>query len=138
MILSYYVIDLVSPLTALRAFTFLTVDGRRIYSFNRGAQSFKWHVGVVGGNCSCATKALCERTCKKFSYSLSYFNSSLSCVTSVFGQFVGKCSVHYILTLHAYRAYSFRYITLGFETIFLAFSRFGLRVPRDGAEVQGM
>jgi len=59
-------------------------------------------------------------------------------VTSVFGQVVVKCSVHYILTLRAYRAHSFHYITLGFETIFLAFSRFGVTVPRDGAEVQGM
>jgi hypothetical protein len=34
-----------------------------------------------------------------------------------------------------YSAYSLRYITLGLETIFLAFSRFGVTVPGDGAEV---
>ena len=110
-------------------FTFLTVGGRRIYNFNRGTQSFQLQVGVIGGNCNCFTKVLCERTCKKFSSSLMYFISSLSCVTSVFGQVVGKCSVHHTSTLHAYRAYSFHYITLGFETIFLAFSRFGVTVP---------
>jgi len=46
-ILSYYVIDLVSPLTALRAFTFLTVDGRRIYNYNHGRQNLVWQVQEV-------------------------------------------------------------------------------------------
>jgi hypothetical protein len=63
---------------------------------------------------------------------------SVSCVTSVFGPVVGKCLIHHISTLHAYRAYSFYYITLGYETIFLAFSRFGVTVPRNGAEAQSM
>jgi hypothetical protein len=37
-----------------------------------------------------------------------------------------------------YGAYSFQYITLGLETVFLAFSTFGLNVPGGGAEVQSM
>jgi len=82
---------------------------------------------------------LYERTCKKFSSSLLYFNSSLRCVTSVFGQVVGKCSVHYILTLRANRACSFYYITLSFETTFLVFSRFGVTVPsRSPRHVRGL
>jgi hypothetical protein len=46
-ILSYYAIDLVSSPTALLAYTFLTVDGRRIYDYNHGTQSSVWQVQEV-------------------------------------------------------------------------------------------
>ena len=69
---------------------------------------------------------------KKFSYTLFYFSSYVNCVTLVFGPVVGKRLMHHISKLHTYRAYS-----LGFEAIFLAFSRFGVTVP-DSAEAQSM
>jgi hypothetical protein len=49
---------------------------------------------------------------------------------------VGRCLIHYISKRHTYRAYSFLYVTVVFENIYLVFSRFGVTVPRDGAEPQ--
>ena len=60
-----------------------------------------------------------------------YFISALLLV-------VGKCLIHHMSKLHMYSAYSLHYITLGLVTIFLAFSRFGITVSGDGAEVQSM
>jgi hypothetical protein len=57
-------------------------------------------------------------------------------VTSDFGQALSMSLTHHISELHTYRAYSFLYITLGWKTIFLAFSRSGVSVLGDGAEVQ--
>ena len=74
------------------------------------------------------TKALFERSCKKFGCTLFYFSSSVRYVTSVFKPVVSKCLIHHISKLHTYRPYSFHYITLGLETIFSAFSRFGVTV----------
>jgi len=90
------------------------VDVRYIYNYNRGTQSFVWQVqevlqAVIN---SWVTKALFERSCKKFGCTLFYFGSSVRYVTSVFKPVAGKCLIHYVskLRLCTYRAYSIHYI----------------------------
>ena len=85
-----------------------------------------------------ATKAVYERTCKKRSYA----SFILAVLLVVWLQVLCQLwlSVYYIIyqKLRTCRVCSFHYITLGRETIFIAFSRFGITVPGVGAEVQSM